>query len=75
LNPLAPEGNFVVIFAKKGRANPIASEHLGIMYANGTLVAALTRSALWSDYARAFTAATGLPVVLRPVQTWQLPPP
>ena len=43
------------------------------MNANGTLVETLTNSSLYSDYARAYTEATGLPVALRPVETWQLP--
>jgi len=43
------------------------------MNANGTLVGTLTNSALYADYARAYTEATGLPVALRPVETWQLP--
>ena len=43
------------------------------MNANGTLIETLTNSSLYSDYARAYTEATGLPVALRPVETWQLP--
>jgi AraC-like DNA-binding protein len=38
-----------------------------------SLVQALTNSKLFQDYERAFTEATGLPVALRPVETWQLP--
>lgn len=38
-----------------------------------TLIAALTESPIYREYERAFTAATGLPVILRPVETWQLP--
>ena len=37
------------------------------------LVDALTDSTIYRDYERAFTEATGLPVSLRPVQSWQLP--
>ncbi len=37
------------------------------------LVQALTNSKIFQDYDRAFTEATGLPVALRPVETWQLP--
>ena len=43
------------------------------MNANGTLVETLTNSSLYSGYARAYTEATGLPVALRPVETWELP--
>lgn len=37
------------------------------------LVQALLNSKLFQEYERAFTEATGLPVALRPVETWQLP--
>ncbi len=43
------------------------------MNGNGTLVKTLTNSSLYTDYARAYTEATGLPVALRPVVNWQLP--
>src|SRR5262245_17747809 len=43
------------------------------MNANGTLLEALTHSDIYRDYERAYTEATGLPVSLRPVETWQLP--
>lgn len=38
-----------------------------------TLVETLVNSRIFQDYERAFTEATGLPVALRPVETWQLP--
>ena len=38
-----------------------------------SLIEALTRSKVYQDYERAFTEATGLPVALRPVESWQLP--
>jgi AraC-like DNA-binding protein/ligand-binding sensor protein len=38
-----------------------------------SLIQALTNSKLFKEYERAFTEATGLPVALRPVETWQLP--
>src|SRR5262249_51367647 len=40
---------------------------------NRGLVEALVNSKVFQDYERAFTEATGLPVALRPVETWQLP--
>lgn len=42
---------------------------------NGTkgLVEALVNSRVFQEYERAFTEATGLPVALRPVESWQLP--
>jgi AraC-like DNA-binding protein len=43
------------------------------MTANETLIKTLANSQLYQDYERAYTEATGLPVTLRPVETWQLP--
>lgn len=40
---------------------------------NKNLVETLVRSKIYQDYERAFTDATGLPVSLRPVESWQLP--
>jgi AraC-like DNA-binding protein len=37
------------------------------------LIEALTESAIFRDYERAFSEATGLPVSLSPVESWQLP--
>jgi AraC-like DNA-binding protein/ligand-binding sensor protein len=37
------------------------------------LIDALSNSKVFQEYARAFTEATGLPVALRPVESWQLP--
>ena len=43
------------------------------MNGNGQLIETLTQSEMYQDYERAYTEATGLPVTLRPVETWQLP--
>jgi len=43
------------------------------MFANKDLVNTLAHSKIYQDYERAFTDATGLPVSLRPVESWQLP--
>ena len=43
------------------------------MNANGQLIETLLHSEVYQDYERAFTETTGLPVTLRPVETWQLP--
>ena len=43
------------------------------MDTNGQLIASLTRSEMFQDYERAYTEATGMPMTLRPVKTWQLP--
>lgn len=40
---------------------------------DASLLEALTDSRIYQDYERAFTEATGLPVALRPVESWQLP--
>ncbi len=40
---------------------------------NRTLVDALVNSRIYRDYERAFSNLTGLPMALRPVETWQLP--
>jgi len=40
---------------------------------NKGLIEALTHSKIYQDYERAFSEATGLPVALRPVESWQLP--
>src|SRR5262249_29065100 len=54
--------------AFKARANGNGHGH-----SNRGLVEALAGSKVFQDYERAFTEATGLPVALRPVETWQLP--
>jgi len=43
------------------------------MFANKNFVETLSHSKIYQDYERAFTDATGLPVSLRPVESWQLP--
>lgn len=40
---------------------------------NKSLIDALTASKVYQDYQKSFTEATGLPVSLRPVESWQLP--
>lgn len=52
--------------AKPPPANPSRDGDLG-------LLEALISSKVFQDYERAFTEATGLPVALRPVDSWQLP--
>ena len=43
------------------------------MNANGTLIETLSRSEVYQQYENAYTETTGLPVSLRPIETWQLP--
>lgn len=40
---------------------------------DANLIQALTESAIFRDYERAFSEATGLPVSITPVEAWQLP--
>ncbi|HXF10705.1 MAG TPA: PocR ligand-binding domain-containing protein, partial [Desulfuromonadaceae bacterium] len=43
------------------------------MTENKNLIEALVTSKIYQDYERAFSEATGLPVSLRSVESWQLP--
>jgi AraC-like DNA-binding protein/ligand-binding sensor protein len=43
------------------------------MNANGQLIETLARSEMVLNYQRAYTHAVGLPLSLRPLETWQLP--
>lgn len=43
------------------------------MNANKNLTEVLASSKVYQDYERAFSETTGLPVTLRPVESWQLP--
>ncbi|MFM1767871.1 MAG: hypothetical protein RJA22_400 [Verrucomicrobiota bacterium] len=43
------------------------------MNANSQLLETLADSPTYKDYEKAYNEATGLPVTLRPVETWQLP--
>jgi AraC-like DNA-binding protein len=43
------------------------------MQNENNLVESLCHSRIYQDYERAFSEATGLPVALRPVESWQLP--
>jgi len=43
------------------------------MNTNENLIVTLANSRLYQDYERAYSEATGLPITLRAVETWQLP--
>jgi AraC-like DNA-binding protein len=43
------------------------------MKPNGQMIETLANSQMFQDYERAYNEATGLPVTLRAVETWQLP--
>jgi AraC-like DNA-binding protein len=54
--------------------NPFAAPGSGNGHgSNRALVEAMTNSKIYQDYEKAFSEATGLPVALRPVESWQLP--
>ena len=50
-----------------------ASRHDGFARDGAELVLSLGNSRIYRDYERAFSETTGLPVSLRPVESWQLP--
>jgi AraC-like DNA-binding protein len=50
----------------------VSTEKDTAMNTNETLVETLTKSKIYQDYERAFTEATGLPLTLRPLETWKL---
>lgn len=43
------------------------------MNANAQLLESLTESEMFKNYERAFTETSGMPITLRPVETWRLP--
>ena len=44
-----------------------------IMNTNRQLIDALSKSQIYQEYEKAFSEATGLPLAIRPVESWQLP--
>src|SRR5262245_41866558 len=76
----APTGSARATLPANGPAGPERQHHdaVGAPPGDGgdnprTLIDALVTSRIYQDYERAFTEATGLPVALRPVESWQLP--
>ena len=61
-----------VLRPKNPYAAPSANGN-GNGHANRALVEALVGSRIYQEYERAFSETTGLPVALRPVESWQLP--
>ncbi|HOB33428.1 MAG TPA: helix-turn-helix domain-containing protein [Verrucomicrobiota bacterium] len=53
--------------------NPFAAPGNGNGNTNRALVEALANSRIYQEYEKAFSEATGLPLTLRPVESWQLP--
>jgi AraC-like DNA-binding protein len=50
-----------------------ANQHEGFVRDGAELVLSLGNSRIYRDYERAFSETTGMPVSLRPVESWQLP--
>ena len=57
----------------RSRESAFKSRSNGGANADRGLIEALGNSKIFQDYERAFTEATGLPVALRAVESWQLP--
>src|SRR4051812_36080153 len=54
--------------------NPFAAPSSGNGNSNGrALIEAMVNSKIYQDYEKAFSETTGMPVALRPVESWQLP--
>lgn len=76
-----PAGGMVPTPGRAGQTSTVASRSRGglknrtntVGGGDRGLIEALANSRVFQDYERAFTEATGLPVALRPVETWQLP--
>lgn len=70
--PPAPAGSPTEL-AGRGRASLFKARPNGSGNQDRGLIEALVNSKVFQEYEKAFTEATGLPVALRPVETWQLP--
>lgn len=72
-----PVGGLAAPARAKRRNRPPAAAVRVAVKASGNgdrgLLEALLSSKLFQEYERAFTEATGLPIALRPVDSWQLP--
>ena len=53
-------------------AKPVTEKQMN-RHDNKDLVESLINSKIFQDYEKAFSETTGLPVSLRPVESWQLP--
>ncbi|MGA2866059.1 MAG: helix-turn-helix domain-containing protein [Verrucomicrobiota bacterium] len=71
----APRGQARAGAGAASRSKPAACKPRAGADPNGDrgLVEALLTSKVFQDYQRAFAQATGMPVALRPVESWQLP--
>src|SRR5664279_5506232 len=59
--------------AAQAKQAPLKARIGGGTNADRGLIESLSNSKIFQDYERAFTEATGLPVALRAVESWQLP--
>ena len=73
--PAAPPTPGTPAQALPGRNRSPLFKSRALVHRNGDrgLIEALVSSKVFQEYEKAFTEATGLPVALRPVETWQLP--
>ena len=73
--PMLTNGRPKPAFADLSRPKPVTPiiTNERAAHADRSLVEALTQSSLYRQYEHAFTEATGLPLTLRPVESWQLP--
>jgi AraC-like DNA-binding protein/ligand-binding sensor protein len=69
---LLPPSRPALDLSSSTRPAKVLPDHEDAMEEKG-LVQALVQSRIFQEYERAFTEATGLPVALRPVESWQLP--
>jgi AraC-like DNA-binding protein len=59
--------------SNRARSSAPKNQGNGNSQTDRSLIEALANSKVFQEYERAFTEATGLPVALRPVESWQLP--
>src|SRR5215831_2940036 len=59
--------------ANKARSARAKATCDGMAQLDRGLIEALVNSKVFQEYERAFSEATGLPVALRPIESWQLP--
>ncbi len=73
LHPADAQDAAPVRKASNGVSKAKSKNGSGNANADRSLVEALSSSRVFQEYERAFTEATGMPVALRPLETWQLP--
>lgn len=67
---VAMKSKFAQVDAQPGNHNNSGN---GFAHEAADLIQSLSDSRIYQDYERAFSETTGLPVSLRPVESWQLP--